>query len=769
MKTIVIAPNEAKFNLYALYRKDNPFRDIKFYSLEQFLNEANYQSDDRSLIYLIKEHDLSIDEAKEYLSFIRRIKIDKSNNPKIQKLIAYQKELLDQNLLFKNEYFEYELKNAQIDIYYYSKFNKELMNIIQDKHYEFKSFSNLKVNTVYNFANNIDELSFVFNKISELISNGVKASDIYLYGLKDDDELVYLRLKDNYHLNFNNAYRKNYLSKMFVSRFINEYLYDEDIVSKLDEFKDDEIYPEFLTILEKYKIEGISKNKQLSIYKSIFKSKYIPSLKYVEAVNIVNKPISKDGGYLFIINFTQGNYPSLVKDVAYLNNAEKLELGLNTSEDENAANLEQFSEYLRQNANIFVSFSNRSYSEKYYPSPLIKLLNLEVNNKAIIQNYYSLEEAKLTYANLEDLRRNYLDNNPLLTSFKNSKLTIPYRLYDYRYHKVIHYMDSEVLKLSYSSAKTYNECKFKYYLDRVLKLDECETTFSMNVGNLGHAIFERLDEDKSFEQIYEEELKKIDSFSGFDFVYLRRIKKEIQRSFEYIKQFENQIKNKNIERETSGTYSNKPIKLDDNTYLTGKIDKLINFGDNHFAIIDYKTGSEKYEEGLVEYGFSLQLPTYALIASKGDRFEGKKLAGLFIQKFIASSAITSQIDFDKSEKPLLSGVYLDDPNVIAELDTSLSTSPSNYIYSCKLVSSGGFAAKNRNRSEQYFDEISKIAEAKLIETSKGILANDFEINPKIIKGQNKSCSYCPYRDICYRNEKSYVIYSTEGEEENGDN
>ena len=768
MRRIVIAPNEAKFNLYNLYRKDNPFVDVKFFSLEQFIVEANYQCDEKALLYLIKEHDLDVEIAKEYLSFIKRIKLAKSDNPKIQKLIDYQKELLDNKLLFKNDYFEYELKNAQIDIYYYSKFNKELMNIIKDNKYEFKTFKDLKVSTVYNFANNVEELSFVFNKISELISNGIKASDIYLYGLKKEDELVFLRLKENYHLNFNNAYKKNYLTKIYVSRFINEYLYDEDILTKLDQYKDDELYSEFLTMIEKYRIEGIDKNKQLSIYKSIFKSKSIPTKKYVEAVNVVNKPIAKDEGYLFIVNFTQGSFPNLVKDTTYLSNDEKAELGLNTSEDENAANLEQYSEYLRQNSNIFVSFSNRSYSEKYYPSPLIKLLKLDVTNKASIHNFYSLDEAKLTYANLLDLRRNYLDNNPLLTSFKNNGLSIPYRLYDYRYHKVTHFMDKEVLTLSYSAMKTYNECKFKYYLDRVLKLDESETTFSMNLGTLGHAILERIGEDKTFEEIYEEELKRIDSFSGFDFIYLRRIKKEIKRSFDYIKQFENQINNKQIERETSGTYSNKPIKLDENTYLTGKIDKLINFGDDYFAIIDYKTGSEKYEEGLIQYGFSMQLPTYALIAKEGDRFEGKKLAGLFIQKFIAASAITSQIEFEDDEKPLLAGVYLDDPNVIKDFDSSLSNSPSNYIQSCKLTNAGVFSAKNRNRSEQYFDEISLKAKERLIETSHSILNNDFAINPKIIKGDNKSCSYCPYRDICYRDERAYVIYSTK-EDENGDN
>ena len=309
MRRIVIAPKEAHQNLYNFYRKDNPFCDVKFYTLESFLNEANYQSDDSSILYLIKNHSLDYYEAQEYLRYIKRIKISSSSSQKINKLITLQKELLENNLLFKNEYFDYEISNAEIDIYFYSEFNQELLNIIEDKKYKFCKFKKDTYPKVYNFFNNNDELSFLFNKISELISKGTKANDIYLFGLTESDELTFKRLKESYGLNFNNAYRKNYLSKNYINQFVNDCLDHpvDEALANLGEVGD-ETYEEFLTLVNRFKIDGISLDKQSGIYKALFKSKYLKEDYFVDAINVVDKPIAKEGCYLFIINFIQGKY-----------------------------------------------------------------------------------------------------------------------------------------------------------------------------------------------------------------------------------------------------------------------------------------------------------------------------------------------------------------------------------------------------------------------------------------------------------------------------
>ena len=766
MRVIVIAPREIHNSLYKFYRKDNPFKDVKFFTLESFKKEANYQNSDEAIIYLIKNHQLSYDLANEYLTYLKRIKINQSNNEKIAKLIALRDELIANNLLFKNEYFDYELSNAKIEIYFASKLDKELIDIIKDKNYEFKETNNLTYPTVKSFSTSENELNYVFNKIAELISKGVNPNDIYLYGLSDDDKLIFERIKDNYHLNFNNAYRKTYLDKNYVIHFISQ-VSEVGVDKALEEIDNsDEIFKHNVI---KYRLENISNLKQANIYKNIFKKIYLDNEKYASAINVISKPVVKENSYLFIVNFIQGKFPSIVRDNSYLNNIEKAEIGLNTSEIQNAVNLDIFSEYLRQNANIFVSYSLLSYSQKHYASPLIKLLKLKVDDNNETTQYYSLNEARIKYASLEDLKRNYLDKNPLLKSFRKSDIKIPYRTYDYRYKPVKHFIDEETIKLSYSQVKTYCQCGYRYYLSNVLEVDEVDTSFNLAIGSLGHHIFERINEQKSFDEIYEEELSKIKDLGKYDWVYLRRIKKEIKKTFDFIKEFENQIDNPYIYREKKFDESKDGIKLDENTYLTGIIDKLIEFGENNFAIVDYKLGSEEFKEDQVKYGLSLQLPTYALISSIANAFKGKTLAGLFIQRFVVSSAITSQVDTENEEKSLLKGVFLNNIDVINKLDSNLNDGTSKFIASCKLKKDGGFTNVSKAKDEEFFTNLADEAKKHIINSAHSILNNDFRINPKIVNGKNASCIYCPYRDICYRDEKSFVILTNGTGEEDGTN
>ena len=769
MKKIVIAPYLAHQNLYEVYRKDDPFCDVKFYSKSSFLKEAYYQYSDEAIIYLIRHFNLDYSLANNYLSIIKKLNIKTSSNKKIQNLIDIKEKLLSNDLLFKNEYFDYELENAEIDIYYYQNEDKELSNILKDKKFNFISFNNSSFPDVYNFASSVDELNYVFNKISELIEQGVKPSDISIYGLTDSDELTFNRFKENYKLNFNNAFPKSFLAKNYINRFLIDMLdigFDEAINKAITENETDETINDFKAVVERYRIEEISLQNQSNLYKEIFKKKSLESVRFVDAINVVNEPIAKSGKYLFIVNFIQGKFPPIIRDDGYLSNKEKAEIGLVTTEDENHANLKLFEKYLLQNANIFVSFSNRSSSEKYNQSPFLKLHEIKVESKPNILSYYSLNEAKISYADLLDLRINYLDNNPLLNSFKKSGIKINYRNYDYTFGGTTHFSKDIPLTVSYSQIKTYCECQYKYYLDRVLKLDECEPNIFLSVGTLAHNIFERLNE-KPFDELFSEEYMKLENqFGPYDFVYLNRIKEEIKKTYDYIVNFESQIDNPHIERETSGTLDHNPIQLDTRTFLEGRIDKAITFGEGskYLFIVDYKSGHEEYKSDLVQYGLSLQLPTYALIASKGKKFSNKVLAGLFIQRFLASKEITSFVESPKDETPTLEGVFLDDIKLISQADkTLLPGTTSKYIGKARVKVNGEFNSK-RAKSKEYFDDIAQTAEKVITNSVHSILSNEFAINPKVVAGKDKSCSYCPYRDICFRDLKAFVIYSSEGDE-----
>ena len=65
------------------------------------------------------------------------------------------------------------------------------------------------------------------------------------------------------------------------------------------------------------------------------------------------------------------------------------------------------------------------------------------------------------------------------------------------------------------------------------------------------------------------------------------------------------------------------------------------------------------------------------------------------------------------------------------------------------MGNNGFYAYSKVLSDENFDYISSLVNDKIIECSKDILNAKFDINPKVIKDNNKSCKFCKYKDICY--------------------
>jgi ATP-dependent helicase/DNAse subunit B len=65
----------------------------------------------------------------------------------------------------------------------------------------------------------------------------------------------------------------------------------------------------------------------------------------------------------------------------------------------------------------------------------------------------------------------------------------------------------------------------------------------------------------------------------------------------------------------------------------------------------------------------------------------------------------------------------------------------------------------------YYEEILSIVEQKIEEAINNIINAKFDINPKVVKGENISCKFCKYKDICYKKYKDSVVISQAGDED----
>jgi len=766
MKQIVIAPQLAQRNLFATYRNNNPFEDVKFFTKESFLSEFKYKYSQKAIFFVADKYQLQWELASDYLKTISSLLIESSDYPKIAELIKIKNELIKENLLQKNILIDFELKNAKINVHFYSNKDPELLNVLQTYNYEFINFESIEQLEVTNFSTNNDQLFYLFNEISSLLESGVSYKDIAIFGISDEDRLSYERLRKSFGLNFNNVYRENMLSKAYVVNFLLN-LRHMSLTSALEiaeKSKEDESYPSFIEIVNKFTLRTENNVIQESVYRNLFSSTYLEKEVYKEAINIVNEPICPAGGHLFIINFNQNIYPSLIRNNGYLSNKERRLANLVTTDDINTGTYEFYKNCLYQPGNIHILYPNKTSRGVLLPSSFIKSIKMNVLKKNSYSVVYSKLEADLLYGSLLDLERYYLDVRPSLLAFKNT-YKIPYRTYDNSFNGVIHKNKDFLESLSYSALDTYYKCKYSFYLERVAKIDDSEANFFSTFGSVCHYVLEKIDENKTFDELFDDACKKYENKMGkYDWVLYKRLKEDLRFSFNKIKEFEAQVTNPHIQREIKLS-----IPLNEKTIFNGRLDKVITCGPNneYVLVVDYKTSDVHFKESQCKFGLSLQLPIYTFMLQNSDDFKEKEVIGLFIQNVINRKKVQSKEEAKDNETKdaSLNGVFCDDKGALLNVDSSFVNGPSKYIETLKTISGGALYKSGRAHSKEWFTEIGELAKSKILEAKEDLVKNDFEINPKKIKKDDKSCTYCAFKDICFRKEKDYVVLNDEEEEE----
>jgi ATP-dependent helicase/nuclease subunit B len=159
---------------------------------------------------------------------------------------------------------------------------------------------------------------------------------------------------------------------------------------------------------------------------------------------------------------------------------------------------------------------------------------------------------------------------------------------------------------------------------------------------------------------------------------------------------------------------------DDNTSLVGLIDKIVMVrneqGQEYLAVVDYKSGAESFEEKLLPYGWSLQLPIYALMLENHPEFKGKEILGLFIQHIIEASLLAKTMDIGEETFPKsyqLDGIILADKSKIALLDRTMKSGKSSFIEGVSLVKSGEFKKTNHVKTAGEIKAFAQEAKKKI--------------------------------------------------------
>ena len=567
MKKIYIVNDLVKKD-YILKNKDE-----KVLTKKEFINKYYYNYED-SILKIMNDYNKNYEVAKEMFKYLVFINENNAKTDKLKNLLEIKNNLIE-NKSFKNYVKEQELIFINIP---HSKLLNEIGCFNNKEYLDKKNFYTVHKNIT-------EEVIYVFEKISELINNGVLLNDIKIIYNDDYDNLI-KRYAKFYSINMEEEIELN--GTKILQDFLNNLDETSSFEKSFNLIKNKSIFKDKILKLINRSISSYDFNIQKEIFKELAKNAKI-SIKYKEMLEKVDITYQGENKHIFILGFNDSYYPKIKKTKDYISEEEKNLLNIPNSSDEVIEQEEMFKMFISNNQNLYFSVTiNNNYKLSRY----IKF-NFEEKEKEITNNIYSSLAHKLELSKKLDKYYKYLEKDKNLDKYYSS-FNKEYNTYSNKYNGSIKITDP--ISLSYTSMNTYIYNPFAYYVERILKVSPYKDKFYMKTGSFFHKCLELED--------YDEALKEFD-FNNFENEYVDRVKDEILIDIDFIKEYHKVNNFKDIKKEIDLV---KNIGIDK---FEGKLDKLI-INKDTFIIFDYKkkisTASITIDK--LNYGFNLQLPIY---------------------------------------------------------------------------------------------------------------------------------------------------------------
>lgn len=754
---LLLVPNNIKNEVIKKSRNLYYNCNIKYMSLEEFIKKVTCDYDTKTIYYLMKKYDIKYDIALMYLDNLSYIN-DSLDNKKMFKLKEIKKYLDDNNLLLYNQRFSNYIKDKQIYIYGYSYINKYQESILAKYNYQIidSDYQTYPINKIYYTDYIDDEVIFVANKISHLLKDGVSIQNIKIIASNE-----YINVLDRIFKLYQipiSLNKKSIYSVYEVKKILNNLNTSLEELEKIQNIK---LLTIITNILNKYSFVS-DKEEVRTLIEEDFKNTYISDNE--EAIKIINLfDYIDDNDYVFLMGFNKENFPKIYKDDDYFNDIEKDILELNTSNFLNSIQRKITIRKIQSIKNLTITYKLYDSSLNYTKSDLFDNICEEKINNEDYTNSHFLNEVLLTLK-LDKLVKYNIKEKDLDLLYSNY-LDIPYLKYDNKYHQIAtdnlyKYLKNNLV-LAYTSFDNYNKCKFKYYLNHILGINIIKDDFAMLIGNVCHYLLSNIDNnDFDVSKYFDDYLAKQRDFTSREKFFLQNIKEEMFFIVDTIKkQLTYTSFDKKLYEEKVYIDKSKNIKV---TFM-GVIDKVLyKEEDNktYLVVIDYKTGNTDIKLNNMAYGIGMQLPIY-LYLSSNMKFKNVQVVGFYLQKLLSSSLDNTK-DYDEARENSLKleGYSINNEQILSKFDKTYNNSK---LIKGMKTSSKGFYSYSKVLSNEEIDSLIISTNEQIDSVIDSILKADFTINPKIIDGENISCKYCEYQDICFRRESDVVYIKREKE------
>ena len=764
----IIAP-KSKWGSFYAYRKEYPDASFSLHTQEDVESLFSYHHDDRAVIALLKEG-YSYEESQDILSSLARVNEDSYGDPKLDRLVKSRDQLLEQGLLWKQEYPERSLAGHCLIYHGYPDTTRTrkildhiggnfMVSAMQD------SEPKKEVRIQYHrFSGIYEELHYVYNRIGKLLEDGVSIDDIYLYGVDQTYSYLLPRMSEAYGFSIETPFAKTLDLLPIGIRFL-KLIQEKDLeeaVDALSSFADDPNYQILIEKIEAFTLSDLSKKEQIQLYQEVLRGTRAKKRQKKNVVHLLKEPFAPEDSHIFFVDFSLGKAPGRHADEGYLSDDQKRLLHQMTSQEEGSeekANLKAFllSGHIDALCYHQIDLDGEKLLSALVQEPLdpndpSSMIEYDPNNDLPYE--YSKDFLALELAHLKDLRFDYRQEDSRIAEFEDLGIGEKYRwkTYDSQYKPFQPLKEEDSLKISYSRIDNFYKCPFRYYLENILGLNEDESSFVARRGSICHRVMEWMHDpgfefEDAFDKAMEENQEEEGEFSPKEKVLMDHARFATKKAVEFLFFQEAKMKQAQYVAE----YSFPSLKIAKNTVLNGMIDKVILTGDSqqYLTLVDYKSYTTSFDPKKLPYGLGMQLPTYALAVEQDPKFQDKDIIGLFIQPIGLSSLTYDTIKPKKGAKNWaeysfysfqIKGAYTVDPLAIETLTGPTSEQT--------LIASSG--QKRFEKAE--LEEWVAIVKEKYEEAEKRIRSGDFPISPVKAGFKDDGCSYCRYRDICYLRE-----------------
>ena len=327
------------------------------------------------------------------------------------------------------------------------------------------------------------------------------------------------------------------------------------------------------------------------------------------------------------------------------------------------------------------------------------------------------------------------------------------------------------LRLSQSKIDVFNSCQFKYYSNNVLGLrsdERAELQFNI-FGTVVHAVLEKFlkkatsnrgisedDADKIANEIIEEQLSLIctekqrnsnrvkyifGKIRNIALLFIRSVREELKDSSFKPKFFELKANGQPLEPVKMALDGGKTLVVNE---IIDRVDVYHRDGRVYVKIVDYKTGSKKFNIDKIKDGLEIQLLLYLFSVCRSEKFakaiecadgelpEPAAVNYISFDKELTAVSTVQDGNGDKmppTQKITRSGLFIDEETVTSALGESKDGKEMKAVSKTRL------------------DELEAEVEEFLRKISDSILNGDANAEPKKEGGKNP-CSYCKMSPFC---------------------